>query len=432
MMTEKTKYEAELKKKLENFEPSGYSSHWNGIKNKLPHQGKYFWFKAAVITGVAAFVAGIILFSLPGDKKNTNANKEETSAQNNQVVNTMPDDSGQDNESSQVFTSGKPDDVTETPLSDNENANALQSENEKDTHITDNASESTPEIDNKALSNNDEVQENLCDNKEKSDNKQSDQHTEKEPQINVAVDNHCIPVKVKFSSNVDPEKYDIKWYFDDGSTSKEQTPEHVYEKPGEYKASLYLKPFKKDELQQRIQSKPIICYGIENPKIYFDKNENLYTFTTVESGDISCQWFIDNKQFNTAVVDYEFKNNGSYPVKLTVSDEHGCTQEITKKLKVEIEHDYYVPNAFNVSSNGVNASFGPVGEDIRSMEYRMLIFDKNGQLIFETDDLDNPWKGINQQTNQPAEQGVYLWKITTKDKYGNTQNKQGQVTLFRN
>nr|MDA3819777.1 gliding motility-associated C-terminal domain-containing protein [Candidatus Delongbacteria bacterium] len=158
----------------------------------------------------------------------------------------------------------------------------------------------------------------------------------------------------------------------------------------------------------------------------------LYTFSTVESGDISCHWSVDERQFNTAVVDYEFKSNGTYPVKLTVSDEHGCMQEVTKKLDVEIEHNYYVPNAFNVSSNGVNASFGPVGEDIRSMEYRMLIFDKNGQLIFETDDLDNPWKGINQQTSQPAEQGIYMWKISTKDKYGNTQNKQGQVTLFRN
>ncbi|MGC9332445.1 MAG: hypothetical protein ACP5DZ_11325, partial [Bacteroidales bacterium] len=70
MMTERTKYEVELKKKLENFEPSGYSGIWNDIKNKLPRQGKPFWFKAAVITGVAAFVAGIIIFSLPNNSGN--------------------------------------------------------------------------------------------------------------------------------------------------------------------------------------------------------------------------------------------------------------------------------------------------------------------------------------------------------------------------
>ncbi len=437
-MTERTKYEAELKNKLENYEPSGYSSNWDGIKNKLPHQGKPLWFKAAVITGVAAIVAGVILFSLPNNKKNTNEYKEETATHENHIVNTNPEkdmkdtDSGQDNKTNQVFTPENPDNETESRLSDNTNVNSEQTGNNEDTQVTDNASDPTPDAKNKEISKDQETQEDLCDNTEKSEDKQSDQNTDKVPQINMVVDNHCIPVTVKFSSNVDPEKYNMKWYFDDGSTSEQQTIEHVYEKPGEYKASLYLKPFSKNESPQRIQSKTITCYGIKNPKIYFDKNENLYTFSTAESGDISYQWSIDNKRFNTATVDYEFKKDGTYPVDLMLSDNHGCTYEVTKEIQVEIEHNYFVPNAFNASSNGMNASFGPVGENLRSMEYRMLIFDKNGQLVFETDKLNNPWKGINQRTNQPAEQGVYMWKITTKDEYGNTNNKQGQVTLFRN
>jgi hypothetical protein len=437
MMTERTKYEAELKNKLQNYEPSGYSSNWDGIKNKLPYQGKSLWFKAAVITGVAAIVAGIILFSLPDDKKDTNANKEETSTHENRIVNTNPengkkaDDSGQNIKSNQVYTPDNPGDETESPISDIKYVNSEQSEKGEASQLTENASETTADAENKEISKDEETQEYLCDDTEKSEDKQPDQHTDKEPQISVAVDDHCIPVKVKFSSNVDPEKYDMKWYFDDGSTSEQQTPEYVYEKPGEYKPSLYLKPFNKDESPQRIQSKTITCHGIENPKIHFVKIENLYTFTTVESEDITCKWSIDNKQFNTAVVDYEFKKDGTYPVDLMLSDNHGCTYEVSKEIQVEIEHNYFVPNAFNVSSNGVNASFGPVGENLRSMEYRMLIFDKNGHLVFETDKLNKPWKGFNQRTNQPAEQGVYMWKITTKDKYGNTNNNQGQVTLFR-
>lgn len=434
---EKTKFEEGLRQKLEAFEPSGYSSDWEGIKNKLPKQGKPAWFKAVVITGAVAVLTGIIILCLPDKPTDIESDQTGTPSQNEQIVNSPEDDHDTNTE-----------DISQ-PEQDHKDNTADKSESEPVSEKNKQDKVSTPEPSNSSS-------ENFCDKSDKnnSDNNIAEDNTTKaasdtiaestekdqkqetntdiKPQIVSNQDNTCIPVKVEFKTNVDTEKYDLKWYFGDGTTSQEINPVHTYKQTGEYQATLHLKPYDDNKKSQRLNSETITCHGIKKPKIYFDKTKNLFTFSTVENGDISYHWKIDGKQFNTAVVDYEFREDGNYPVKLKLTDGHGCTKETIKKLDVEIEHHYYVPNAINLSSNGVNANFKPVGEDLQSMEYRMMIYDKNGHLVFETDNINKPWTGINQQTNKPAERGVYLWKITTKDKYGNTRHKQGQVTLFRN
>ncbi|MDA3819997.1 MAG: hypothetical protein PF590_06030, partial [Candidatus Delongbacteria bacterium] len=182
MMTEKTKYEAELKKKLENFEPSGYSSHWNGIKNKLPHQGKPFWFKAVVVSGIAAIIAGVIIFSLPNNNENIDTSNPDASSQENHVVdkthgqNIQTENSSQNNESDQICITKKSDDNTVTPTSDNHDENSEQAGNNEDTHMSENTSESfLGDNENEVISEN-QIPENNCDNADNADNKQPAEH----------------------------------------------------------------------------------------------------------------------------------------------------------------------------------------------------------------------------------------------------------------
>ena len=65
------------------------------------------------------------------------------------------------------------------------------------------------------------------------------------------------------------------------------------------------------------------------------------------------------------------------------------------------------------------------------MSFKMLIFDRTGQVIFKTEDINNPWNGKNMKSGNIVPEGVYLWKITTEDEFGNVKHRKGQVTLLR-
>ncbi|MFW5768232.1 MAG: hypothetical protein ACOCXO_07690, partial [Bacteroidota bacterium] len=71
-MTGKTKFEKELKQKLEAYEPVEYNSDWQGIEKKLPSSGGTPWLNALLITGGIIIVAAIAILSLPEREQENN------------------------------------------------------------------------------------------------------------------------------------------------------------------------------------------------------------------------------------------------------------------------------------------------------------------------------------------------------------------------
>ena len=61
---------------------------------------------------------------------------------------------------------------------------------------------------------------------------------------------------------------------------------------------------------------------------------------------------------------------------------------------------------------------------------RGTIFDRNGRIVFETNNLNEGWNGNSFDNNpEPEQLYVYLLKITLIN--GNTYEKRGVVTLYR-
>lgn len=90
----------------------------------------------------------------------------------------------------------------------------------------------------------------------------------------------------------------------------------------------------------------------------------------------------------------------------------------------------YIPNAFTPNGDGLNDAFGGIGEGIT--EYNMQIFNRWGNLIFESNDMKNQWDG--NYNNEIAPMGVYVYKISAKGpsangRYKNLISKTGDVTL---
>ncbi|OFY75688.1 MAG: hypothetical protein A2265_01815 [Bacteroidetes bacterium RIFOXYA12_FULL_33_9] len=244
----------------------------------------------------------------------------------------------------------------------------------------------------------------------------------------------CQPLQVKFFPCEKSDSVIFLWNFGDGTSSTERTPSHIYKDNGEFTAMLTVKYYTSSKLNTMLSEKSIIVKS--TPEIdfeYLTDNNNTYKFNNLSENYSRLEWTLGVSEISADEnIEKQFTKTGKYPVKLTAFNENGCTNTKTKSINVDIKHDYFVPNVFVPNGDGRNENFGPIGENLEQYEYKLYIYNKFGELIYETNDVNKPWDGKIQGTNQYADFGVYAWIIVTKDKFDNTNKKQGSVTLLKN
>ena len=155
-------------------------------------------------------------------------------------------------------------------------------------------------------------------------------------------------------------------------------------------------------------------------------------FTNSSIGDQISAWdwyFIDNKgnisnQQNTT---YFFKDAGTYPVALVVKNIWGCADTVVKALKIEEDLTIYIPDVFTPNGDGLNETFLPVLRSIK--HYNLMIFNRWGEKLFETNDLNQGWNGIFNDVDCPND--VYVWKILISATNGQSKVLTGTVLLSR-
>lgn len=112
-----------------------------------------------------------------------------------------------------------------------------------------------------------------------------------------------------------------------------------------------------------------------------------------------------------------------------VQDANGCetggSAEMTREIR---DCAVFMPNAFSPNNDGQNDIYRPVvHDDIR--DYRMVIFSRWGQVIFETRRPEQGWDG--HYKGGPMDPGGYLYVVTFTDSKGQDMKNQGTVVLVR-
>jgi gliding motility-associated-like protein len=121
---------------------------------------------------------------------------------------------------------------------------------------------------------------------------------------------------------------------------------------------------------------------------------------------------------------------GTYNVMLTVTDENDCEASIPGTVIVNSVYLFYVPNSFTPDSDGLNDVFRAYGDGIDLSNYSMQIFDRWGELMFETGNATNGWDGTYK--GKLVNPGTYVWKIIAKEASGTIiHDNFGHVTLVR-
>ena len=93
-----------------------------------------------------------------------------------------------------------------------------------------------------------------------------------------------------------------------------------------------------------------------------------------------------------------------------VRDEFGCTSQEEFEILIQfIDFEPGIPNAFKPASLPPNNIFKPVFGPIIPIHYQMVIFNRWGDVIFETQDYSVGWDG--KCNGNEASQGSYVYKI---------------------
>jgi len=89
-----------------------------------------------------------------------------------------------------------------------------------------------------------------------------------------------------------------------------------------------------------------------------------------------------------------------------------------------------IPNAFTPNGDGLNDKFRIFGTPSENItEYNFRIFNRWGQMVFETGNIDEAWDGTSKGQVCPA--GVYVWEIFYVDNKKTKVTNKGTVTLVR-
>lgn len=124
--------------------------------------------------------------------------------------------------------------------------------------------------------------------------------------------------------------------------------------------------------------------------------------------------------------------SGTYLITLITSNVNGCTDTLTRSLRINDDLLWFIPNAFSPNQDGINEVWKPEGEYIDLTNYRLEVFDRWGKRVFFTTDFKEAWNGSTNGSAYFAEMGVYTYiirveSITTEE----THEITGFVTLIR-
>ncbi len=243
----------------------------------------------------------------------------------------------------------------------------------------------------------------------------------------------CSPLTITFQ-NLSVDADSVYWYFDDGTHSNEINPTHTFTEARTY--HIYLAGVNHATCNVYDTAKAVIKVIAQPSKPDFTISPaNPFVKGTVEfqnqtTSGSTWLWVVDSVAIShdrdaTQIYD----TSGIHQVCLYVNKSEMCPDSVCKTFRVESKPAIDVPNAFSPNDDGRNDIFFVRGIGVAQLNLK--IFNRWGQKVFETTDINIGWDG--QYKGVPQEMDVYAWELNaTLDDLNQTKVvRNGNVTLIR-
>jgi len=252
----------------------------------------------------------------------------------------------------------------------------------------------------------------------------------------------CEDLTVRFT-NQTPLNYIYLWDFGNGATSTQAMPVYTYTEPGTYSVNLDV------STPQGCMSNSTANYLVQvNPKpnaritanpTVTDIENSTISFSSFYSDAIDWLWTFANGDTSTQQSpSTNYTDTGSYRVSLWKVNQFGCRDTGYQIITINPNYEIKIPNVFTPNTNGSNGGrydpnslnnevFHPYLE--YTQEYRLQIFNRWGELVFESKDVNIGWDGYYK--NELSQADVYVYKLEVTFINGAKATKVGDLTLLR-
>jgi len=177
-----------------------------------------------------------------------------------------------------------------------------------------------------------------------------------------------------------------------------------------------------------VHSRPLAAFSDQpippqanKPTIFFNNS----------SGAIRFNWLFGDGdsaiKFTTDTVMHQYQSTGTFQACLVAINQFGCTDTACAPVQTIVNPLLDVPNAFTPGRFGQNAIIKVQGFGISSMIFR--IYNRWGQIVFETNDPNQGWDGTFKGVPQPMDVYAYTLDATFFD--GTKTTRKGDITLIR-
>lgn len=254
----------------------------------------------------------------------------------------------------------------------------------------------------------------------------------------------CFPLTVRFTDKSEGATKFV-WDFGDGTTSTIRNPQHTFQLPGNYEVRLQVPG--PDGLTGdtsvfiTVYDHPVASFEAAPMLVYLGTDVSTTDPVHFINRSIGAEEFLwsfgDGHTSPEKNPQYVYKNEGFYTVTLSVWNEHGCQADTIKENFIEARRGGFIefPNTFAPRADnggintmfGVNANFRPQYQDVET--FKMQIFNRWGQLMFETTDINVGWDGTFNGTIAP--EGLYTWVSKGRFVSGKEYTKTGQVLILK-
>jgi gliding motility-associated-like protein len=261
------------------------------------------------------------------------------------------------------------------------------------------------------------------------------------PTIEFSADepNGCDIHQVQFTDYTSPTPVAWNWNFGDpdsgNNTATTPVTSHTYSGPGTFDVSLSIETAE-GCLADTVISSMIEVYPLPNAQFSADPLSTTsldpkVTFTDESSSDV-VSWFWDFGTGDTSDLqnpEYMYMDTGEFISWLTVTNIFGCEATTRVGIRIAPSFTFYIPNAFTPNGDGLNETFRPYGEGVDWDTFHMSIYNRWGEEIYTTNNIEQPWDGTFK--GRPVEQYVYVYSISIRAIDGRLYTYRDGFTLVR-
>ncbi|MEX2595297.1 MAG: gliding motility-associated C-terminal domain-containing protein [Salibacteraceae bacterium] len=247
----------------------------------------------------------------------------------------------------------------------------------------------------------------------------------------------CAPFSGKvFTTNRHAYKVSYDWFINSSLVSNSSTLLFETKTPGVYDVNVRLTTDSNciDTIEIyvprmiTVKDTPVADFYL--PNMSAGMFEPYFTLYDTSINALSWQFSIENEPLTrSSKHDFALADTGNYIISQLAWHANGCTDTLYKTIRVEPEYLTYIPNAFTPNQDGYNDIWLP--EVFVHDTYHLKIYNRWGNLVFETKDVHNGWNGHIRNNGKECPLGVYTYDIYITDHHGKNWHYTDKLSLLR-